>query len=205
MMCICTIYLFVCLLLFRAASMADGSSQARGPTGAATAGHRHGKAGSSCICDVHHGSRQHQILNPLSKTRGQTRILTATSQVRYHWATLGTRIYVFTLSFSMRIILSFQISKLFPGFSPSTYIHICWAPATREHWSYTHTCSTATPTPISTDAERIREKTDRQGQRSEKYPRKLLHHSFSPERPGCSSRKPKRGAAWMWGDRRHRG
>ena len=27
------------------------------------------------VCDLHHGSRPHQILNPLSKARDQTRIL----------------------------------------------------------------------------------------------------------------------------------
>ena len=36
----------------------------------------------SCICDLHHSSWQHQILNPLSKVRGQTRILMDASQVR---------------------------------------------------------------------------------------------------------------------------
>ena len=32
----------------------------------------------SCVCDLHHSSQQHQIHNPLSKTRDQTRILTDT-------------------------------------------------------------------------------------------------------------------------------
>ena len=44
----------------------------------------------SHIFDLHHKSRQHQILNPLSKTRVQTYILMGTSQVRYCWATVGT-------------------------------------------------------------------------------------------------------------------
>ena len=35
------------------------------------------------ICDLHHSSRQHQILNPLSKARDQTCILMDTSQVDY--------------------------------------------------------------------------------------------------------------------------
>ena len=34
----------------------------------------------SCICDLCHSSEQHQILNPLSEARDQTRILAETSQ-----------------------------------------------------------------------------------------------------------------------------
>ena len=36
----------------------------------------------SCICHLHHGSRQCQTLNSLSKARDQTRILVDTSRVR---------------------------------------------------------------------------------------------------------------------------
>ena len=38
----------------------------------------------SRVCDLHHGSRQHQILNPLSDTRDRTHILMDTSWVCYH-------------------------------------------------------------------------------------------------------------------------
>ena len=38
----------------------------------------------SQVCNIHHSSRQHQILNPLSGAREQTHILTGTSQVCYH-------------------------------------------------------------------------------------------------------------------------
>ena len=37
----------------------------------------------SRVCDLHHSSRQHQILNPLSEARDQTRILMDPSQVSY--------------------------------------------------------------------------------------------------------------------------
>ena len=35
----------------------------------------------SCICDLHHSSRQRQILNPLSQARDRTQILMDTSRV----------------------------------------------------------------------------------------------------------------------------
>ena len=38
----------------------------------------------SHICDLHHGSRQPWILNPLSEARDRTRVFMDTSQVRYH-------------------------------------------------------------------------------------------------------------------------
>ena len=44
----------------------------------------------SHFCSIHHSSRQHQILNPLSKARDQTRLLTGTGQVCFHWATTET-------------------------------------------------------------------------------------------------------------------
>ena len=44
----------------------------------------------SRICNVHDSSWQCQILNPMSGARDQTHILLDTSQVHYHWATVGT-------------------------------------------------------------------------------------------------------------------
>ena len=35
----------------------------------------------SCICDLHHSSQQRWILNPLSKARDRTCILTGASQI----------------------------------------------------------------------------------------------------------------------------
>ena len=53
----------------------------------------------SCICDLHHSSWQHQILNPLSQARDWTCILMDTSRVRYGWATTGTpRAVLFTVT-----------------------------------------------------------------------------------------------------------
>ena len=45
----------------------------------------------SRVWDLHHSSRQRQILNPLNETRDWTHVLMDTSQVRYPWATVGTQ------------------------------------------------------------------------------------------------------------------
>ena len=44
----------------------------------------------SHVCNLHHSSRQCQILNPLSKARDQTRNLVIPSQIHFHCATKGT-------------------------------------------------------------------------------------------------------------------
>ena len=44
----------------------------------------------SLVCDLHHSSQHHQILNPLSKGRDQTHNLMVTSQIRFRCATTGT-------------------------------------------------------------------------------------------------------------------
>ena len=76
-------YLF--LLLFSATPVAYGGSQARGRMGAAASGlhHSHSNAGSSHICNLHHSSLQHQVLNPLSEARDRTCILMDTSRIRF--------------------------------------------------------------------------------------------------------------------------
>ena len=42
------------------------------------------------ICDLHHSSRQHWILNPLSEARDQTYNLMVPRQIRFCFATMGT-------------------------------------------------------------------------------------------------------------------
>jgi len=67
-------------MLFRVAYI---SSQARGPIAAAAVAYTTATAilDPSCICDLHHSSRQRWILNPLSEARDQTCILMDTSRV----------------------------------------------------------------------------------------------------------------------------
>ena len=44
----------------------------------------------SCVCNLHHSSRQCRILNPLSKARDRTRNLMVPGRIRFHCATTGT-------------------------------------------------------------------------------------------------------------------
>ena len=75
--------LLVCFCLFRATSLAYGSSQTRGQSGAAAAGLNTATAMQdlSLICDLHRSLWQHQILNPLSEARDQTHNFMDASQV----------------------------------------------------------------------------------------------------------------------------
>ena len=68
-------------MLFRAISLAYGSSQAKGPIRNTTAG-------------LHHSSQQRQILNPQSKSRDQTRNFMVPSQIHFCCATMGTLIII---------------------------------------------------------------------------------------------------------------
>ena len=45
---------------------------------------------SSHVYNLHHSSQQSSILKPLGKAKDRTHILLDASQVRYHWATVGT-------------------------------------------------------------------------------------------------------------------
>ena len=65
------ILLFFIFLSFRAAPMAYGGSQARGRTRAVATVYTTATAtlDRTHICNLHHSSRQCQILNPLSKAR----------------------------------------------------------------------------------------------------------------------------------------
>ena len=49
----------------------------------------------SHVCDLHHSSWQHQILDPLIEARDQTHVLMDTRWVHYCWATTGTPEIIF--------------------------------------------------------------------------------------------------------------
>ena len=68
----------------------------------------------SHICNLHHSSQQHQILNPLSEASDQNHILMDTSRVRYCWVTTGTPLWLFYIPNSL---LKFWLysSILFPS------------------------------------------------------------------------------------------
>ena len=44
----------------------------------------------SCICNVYHSLRQHQILNPQNEARDRTHNLMLPSWICFHCATMGT-------------------------------------------------------------------------------------------------------------------
>ena len=54
------------------------------------------------IFNLYCSSRQHWILNPLSKARVQTCIFMDTSQVHFHWATMGTPISFFNQNLTFK-------------------------------------------------------------------------------------------------------
>ena len=68
------------------------SSQARGQIGAIAAGlcHSHSNVRSKPVCDLHHSSQQHWILNPLSEAQDGTRNLTVPSWIHFCCVTTGT-------------------------------------------------------------------------------------------------------------------
>ena len=64
----------------------------------------------SRICNLHHRSWQHQILNPLSKARDQTRNLVVPSWIHFCCTTTGTLKY--TLFFKNYLLLQEYVSKV---------------------------------------------------------------------------------------------
>ena len=68
----------------------------------------------SCTCDLHHSSRQCQILNPLSKARDWTHILMDTSQVG--WLLLShsgnSEIFFFKVSLEQPLVMSPQLWQI---------------------------------------------------------------------------------------------
>ena len=59
----------------------------------------------SLICNLHHSSQQHRILNPLSKARDRICTLMDTSQICFPCATMGTPAHVFSMFMNLIKIL----------------------------------------------------------------------------------------------------
>jgi len=68
-----------------------------------------------CVCNLHHSSWQHWILNPPREARDQTPDLLDTSQVCYHWAMVGTPAILFLTVFS-EVQLT-KLGQVWPGHS----------------------------------------------------------------------------------------
>ena len=98
-------------LSFRAVSKAYGSSQARGQIGAVAAPAyviAIATQDPSRICNLHHSSQQHWILNPLNEARDQTCILMDTSRILSHCVTPGTLEVCFLILHSNHIYTSLE-------------------------------------------------------------------------------------------------
>ena len=70
-------------ILFKAAPVAYGNSQARGRIRVAVVASAMATPDHSCICDLSRSLQQQGILNPLSKARDRTRILTEATSGPY--------------------------------------------------------------------------------------------------------------------------
>ena len=83
---------FFFFFFLKAAPAAYGNSQARGRIGAAAAGlcRSHSNTKSELHLQPTQQLEATPILNLLSRARDWTHILLDTSQIRYHWATVGT-------------------------------------------------------------------------------------------------------------------
>ena len=100
---------FILFCFFRVESEAYGGSQARGPiraTATATEDPSH-------IYDLHHSSRQRQILNPQSEARNQTRNLMVPSRICFHCATMGTPVF-FLIFIYLFVSLRYFSHFIFP-------------------------------------------------------------------------------------------
>ena len=100
---------------FKAASVASGSSQAKGAIRATASclHHSNSKPDPSHIYDLHHSSWQRRILNPLSRARDRIHILMDTGWVLNLLSTTGTpEIYFLTVLEAGSLKSGFQQGQL---------------------------------------------------------------------------------------------
>ena len=122
--------LLLSMSLILLASVAYGSSQARGWIGASAVSphYSHSNTSSSHIHDLHHSSWQRWILNPLSEVRNQTLIPTDTSWVHYCWAKRRNPNGAFFISLHCNTFLTSCRVLHSPCFPPTP-----WVAASKNH------------------------------------------------------------------------
>ena len=81
---------FFFFLLFKGLTQAYGGSQARGQLELQVPATATATQDPSHVCDLHHSSRQHWILKPLSEARDQTCNVMVPSWIRFLCAMVGT-------------------------------------------------------------------------------------------------------------------
>ena len=88
------VLVFLCLFFSfsKATPVVYASSQAMGWIGAIFAGvyHSHTTQTVSSVCKLHHSPWQHQVLNPLREAWYWTCNLMITSQIHFHYTTMGS-------------------------------------------------------------------------------------------------------------------
>ena len=67
----------------------------------------------SCVCDLHHRSRQSQTLNPLSEARDRTHNLMVPSQIRFPCTKVGTPFFVCSFLFCKFLFIFFHVFYIF--------------------------------------------------------------------------------------------
>ena len=108
-------FLILHSLFFRAAPMAYGESQARGPIRAAAVG-------------LHHSSQQCWLLHPLGKARDRTCVLMDASQICFCWATTRTSYHVFIIHSSVDGHLGcFHVLATVNSAALNTQVHVSFS------------------------------------------------------------------------------
>ena len=66
----------------------------------------------SCVCDLHHSSWQHRILNPLSRARDRARNRMVPSQIHFHCVTMGIpMLFLFNDMSLLSLLLDYKFSN----------------------------------------------------------------------------------------------
>jgi len=138
-------FFFFFFCLFGAAAEAYGSSQSSSLIRAESADlcHTHSSTRSepSHVCNLHHCSWQHWILNPLNEVRDRNCVLMDTSRLHDHWAMTGTPLFNFDC------IETYITSK--KGVKVSLFFSFSSAPAAygrsqAREWAVSRSCDYAT-------------------------------------------------------------